>query len=80
MSNQTVGTTAVALAVAAGKTPVVQNLGPGVIYLDFVSNVSASTGFEVAVDASFTFPRDLDGTCYVISSQAATDVRILVVG
>lgn len=80
----TVGTTPVSLAVDATSTPVIQNLGPGVLYLDNNAALTAATGLQLAVGDSFEFPGDLTYAgsvgIYMLASVAGTDVRVLVVG
>lgn len=74
-----VGTTPEKLPVGPGSTPIVQNIGPGVLYLDFSSGVSADTGFQIEVGGAYEFPKDLPKDLYAVAS-VQTDVRILVVG
>jgi hypothetical protein len=79
----TVGTTAMKLPVNGSATPVLQNLGPGVLYLDNSPAVDTSTGFQLPAGAVYEFPRDLGaggGAIYVVASAANTDLRVLVVG
>lgn len=75
-----VGTTPHALVeVTRNQTPVIQNLGPGDLYLDFSSTVAVGNGLKVVPDGSYEFLHDLPGRLYLVASQASTDVRILVV-
>lgn len=80
MAKVTVGTAPVQLPVDVGETPVIQNLGPGVLYLDTRSNVAAGTGLKIPVDSAYEWPKDLTKTVYAIADAANTDVRVLVVG
>jgi hypothetical protein len=80
---QTVGTTAVKLPVSASQTPVIQNLGPGIVYLDGAGTVAAGTGLKLPVGAVYEVPRDLSsgsGELWLVADAASTDVRFLVVG
>lgn len=80
MAKVTVDTTVSRLPVAIGETPVIQNLGPGVLYLDTSSSVSVTTGLRVPVDGAYEWPRDVATSVYAVASAAGTDVRILKVG
>lgn len=78
-----VGTEPVHLPIPADSTPIVQNLGPGVLYLDHDPEVSVDTGLKVPVDTGYEFARDLSqggGQVYAVADADDTDVRILVVG
>lgn len=78
-----VGTTSVRLPVETTATPVVQNLGPGNLYVDHDSAVSAATGFKLVPNSVYEWPHDLSqatGDIYMVADAASTDVRILVVG
>lgn len=57
---------------------VLQNLGPGTVYFDTLSDVTTASGVELSVNGSF----DLDYVqpVYVIASAASTDLRVTVVG
>lgn len=77
------GTSAARLPVDSSGTPVVQNLGPGKVYLDTVSTVTTANGLELEVGDVYEFPHDLSqagGGVYAIADQANTDVRLMVVG
>jgi hypothetical protein len=81
MAKATVGVTPVALPVDAGEAPVITNNGPGVLYLDFDPGLTTDTaGLKLDVDSAYEFGHDLRATLYAVATQAATDVRILVVG
>lgn len=78
-----VGTSVTSLPIRSEVTPVIQNLGPGVLYIDADPAVSATSGFVLDVGSVYEYPRDLAvaaGAVYAVASQANTDVRILVVG
>lgn len=75
-----VGVAAVALPVDVGQTPVIQNLGPGVLYVDVDAEVTADSGLRIPVDTAYEWPRDITKSIYAISDMAGTDVRILLVG
>lgn len=76
-----VGTAAVQVNVN-GETPIIQNLGPGVIYMDTVDTVTTANGVRLAVGNTYEYPGDmrLAGPLFLISDQANTDVRVMVVG
>jgi len=81
--NLTVGTTAVSLGLDSQSTPVIQNLGPGVVYMDNTEDVTTATGLRLAVGDTYEFFRDLNqagGEIFLVSDTAGTDVRIMVVG
>jgi hypothetical protein len=84
MATLSVGVTPVKLPLAGTATPVIQNLGAGIVYFDTDPEVSTSTGLKLAVNALYEFPRDLNlgegGAVYLVSSEAGTDVRYVVVG
>lgn len=84
---QTVGTTPVLLGVertmgeegevmSGFRRALVQNLGPGDVYLDYRSDVSVNDGFQLTPDAD---PIELPGMkpVYVVASQVDTDVRFI---
>ena len=76
-----VGTTPVRLSVNGA--PVVQNLGPGVLYMDVGSDVSQSTGIQIPVNQAYEFVKRIglaSGSLYLVATQSNTDVRILEVG
>ena len=77
--NLTVGTvTAVAVPVPGDAPAVVQNLGPGIVYVDGNSAVTTATGLKILVGATVTInsPSSI-GALYVISDTTATSVRYL---
>lgn len=53
---------------------VIQNLGTGILYVDIVNTVSASTGVKVASGASIPVG---GGHTYYGVSDATADVRVL---
>lgn len=78
----TVGVAAVPLGLEGTVTPVIQNLGPGDLYLGG-ADVTVADGFKLAPNAVYEYPRDLGqgaGKIHLVSSMANTDVRVLVVG
>ena len=84
MSALTVGTSvAVQVSLRGAHQPIIQNLGPGTVYVEDEANVSTATGLQIPVGVAYEFPRAFDTsrdrTLYLISSQAATDVRVMVV-
>lgn len=82
MANIVVGTAAVAVPYAGDNILVIQNLGPGALYVDAAATVTSTTGLKLAVNAVYEFPRQLNkgsGEVWVIADAASTDVRILEV-
>ena len=83
-----IGTTPVPIATdqyvdvgAAGQVVVVQNLGPGDLYIDFLEGVDSSSGLKLAAGGdAYEFPRATSQTLYAVATEADTDVRIMVVG
>lgn len=76
----TVGTTPVRLPVEGA--PVLQNLGPGVLYMDSVPDVDVNTGIRVPVNQAYEFVKKLDltsGALFLVATQS-TDVRYMEVG
>lgn len=78
--NISVGVTASAIPVRQGDRPVIQNLGPGDLYIDTDPNVTTGNGVKIVVDGSYEFSEDPRKTVYAVASLAATDVRVMVVG
>lgn len=77
----TVTNTPVRLPVEGGGTPVVQNIGPGDVYMDSGS-VDVATGLLLPAGATYEFGRDLSlgsGNLWLVSIGTA-DVRYMVVG
>jgi hypothetical protein len=78
MAAITVGTQAVELDTTSFRNPVIQNLGPGQLYFDWVP-VTAATGFKLMVGAVYEFPRTMPRghKVYLIASAPNTDVRVI---
>ena len=82
MANITVGTSAVQIAYDPERILVIQNLGTGNVYIDHDPSVTTSTGFKLAADAVYEYPRQLnlgEGAVWIIGDAADTDVRLLEV-
>lgn len=80
MAALTVGVAAVLLPVDGQLQPWVQNLGPGIVYLDNTSAVTTATGLKLVVGAIFNFTESIQehgGAVYLISDTAATNVRYM---
>jgi hypothetical protein len=80
MAALTVGVTAVMLPVDGQLQPWVQNLGPGIVYLDNTSTVTTTTGLKLIVGAIFNFTESIQehgGAAYLISDTPATNVRYM---
>ncbi len=83
MAALTVGTDdAVEFEIRGAHSPIVQNLGPGVLYVGNSPQVTAATGLQIPVGGGFEFQREFDAaeerSLWLIASQAGTDVRTLV--
>lgn len=77
----TVGVVATPLDVPGSETPVIQNLGPGDVYIGG-ADVTVANGFKLLPGAVYEYPRDLSqgaGRIHLIAS-VDSDVRVLVVG
>lgn len=75
-----VGTTSQKLP-ADRSRPVIQNLGPGDVYLDTDGDVDADSGMKLAVGAVYEFPTSgATSDIWVVATQADTDVRVIEVG
>lgn len=67
---------------SGGRTrPVIQNLGPGDVYIDTEGSVTASSGLKLPVGSVYEFPTagTLDDI-WIVASEAGTDVRVIKVG
>lgn len=75
-----VDSTPVAVATANAQYPVIQNLGPGDVYLGTVSTVNASTGLKLPQGLVYEVPNMARraGRLYLVSDTSA-DVRVLAV-
>lgn len=64
-----------------GQTVVVQNLGPGDIYLDPFPSMDATSGMKIGVGGAYEYRQGKQQqTVYVVASVVDTDVRVVVVG
>ena len=78
--NISVGVAPAAIPIRQGDRPVIQNLGPGDLYIDTEPDVTTASGIKIVVDGSYEFPMDPLKTVYAVASVDATDVRVMVVG
>lgn len=63
-----------------GQVVVIQNLGPGDVYIDFTEDVTVGNGLKIGVNGAYELPRTSnESQLYIVASQASTDVRILLV-
>ena len=79
----TVGTVPVRVPITARQRPLIQNLGPGVIYFDNAQTVSADASIKMDVGVVYEFPADLGegvGALWVVADQAGCDLRYTQVG
>lgn len=84
---QTVGTAAAAVDLSGypdkgrvGQTLMIQNLGPGNVYVDATNAVTADTGIKIGIGGGWEIQNWTGGSIYLISDLANTDVRIVAVG
>jgi hypothetical protein len=67
----------------ATEMPVIQNLGPGVLYIGATSTNLSTEGLQLPVGAVYEFPRivqDGAGAVWIQAIGASCDVRMLNVG
>lgn len=75
-----VGTTAVKIP-ATRKIPVIQNLGPGILFLDTDGDVDVDSGLKLGVGVVYEFPESgAYSDIWVVADAEGTDVRIIEVG
>lgn len=78
-----IGTEPVMLPYKGHVTPMLQNLGPGIVYFDADPDVAPDTGIQMQVNTVYEFPRDLSnggGGIWLVADTADCDVRIIRVG
>lgn len=69
--------------VADRSRPVIQNLGPGNVYLDTDGDVDALSGFRIAAGGVYEFPTSGASSprgIFMVADAANTDVRIVGMG
>lgn len=70
------------LPVRGTNTPMLQNLGPGTVYMGG-PDVTVDDGVLLPVDATYEFPRDLGaggGALWLVADQPDTEIRYMVLG
>jgi hypothetical protein len=83
MATITTAAGATQLAYTGTQMPVIQNLGPGVLYLGATSANLSTEGIQLPVGAVYEFPRivqDGAGAVWIQAIGASCDVRTLNVG
>jgi hypothetical protein len=62
--------------------PVVQNLGPGTVYLETDGDVDIDNGFQIAPGAVYEFPSSGAGSrgIWIMADVSDTDVRVVGMG
>lgn len=62
--------------------PLIQNLGPGNVYLDTDGNVDADSGFKIIPNAVYEFPTSAGNSrgVFIVSDTPDTDVRVIGMG
>jgi len=83
MATITTAAGATQLAYTGTTMPVIQNLGPGVLYLGATSTNLSTEGIQLPVGAVYEFPRvvqDGAGAVWIQAIGASCDVRTLNVG
>lgn len=80
--NITVGTSAIQISAVGRQKPILQNLGPGDLYLGENDEVTADNGLKLGAGAVFEFSSaiSMDDGLWVIASEADTDVRYMLLG
>jgi len=62
------------------QTLILQNIGAGIVYVDFITGVTTARGIKLAVDAVLSIPEWTTAmTVYVIGSASA-DLRYTLAG
>lgn len=74
-----VGTTPVELPEYGRGLPVIQNLGPGILYLEESNQVTTANGLRIAVGDTYEYPLPATDPIWLVSDTAGTDARVLVV-
>lgn len=75
-----VGTTAVNLPGGRAR-PVIQNLGPGDIYIDTDGDVDADSGLKLVPNAVYEFPTSGSlSEIWVVATAENTDIRVVGMG
>jgi hypothetical protein len=83
MATITTAAGATQLSFTGTQMPVIQNLGPGVLYLGATSDNLSTEGIQLPVGAVYEFPRvvqDGAGAVWIQAIGASCDVRTLNVG
>lgn len=82
MAQLLVGTVAQAITAVGRGRLIVQNLGPGNLYLDVDVTATAATSIKVPSGSMYEFPTDAgsEASYSVIADAASTDVRYMIVG
>jgi hypothetical protein len=62
--------------------PLIQNLGPGNIFIDTDNNVSMATGFLITPGSVYEFPVSsaFNRGIWMVSDHDQTDVRVISLG
>lgn len=62
--------------------PLIQNLGPGNVYVDTDGEVTAEEGFKLVPNATYEFPTPGGNSTgiWIIADAADTDVRVVGLG
>jgi hypothetical protein len=77
MASITVGSTPVPLSGLGARTCLIQNLGPGVVYMDSSDSVSPSEGFKIAVGAVYETQGSGGYAQIYLVSDGTSDVRVV---
>lgn len=77
----TVGTSAVPIPYDGDSRLSLQNLGPGILYIDTKATVTSANGLKIAVGGGYESPvvGDRGGKFYVVADTVGTDVRYMEV-
>lgn len=81
MAQMILGTTAQSLSGGRGR-PIIQNLGPGLVYFNTDAECTPTNGIQIEVGGSFEFVTQIGDETIVslIADTAGTDVRVITMG
>lgn len=77
-----VGIEPLALGPFGRARPIIQNIGPGDVYLDTDQEASTSSGLRIKPGEALSFsgPAATETGIWLVASEANTDVRVVLMG
>lgn len=78
-----VGTSPKQLPIRGNHAVIIQNLGPGALYLEHHDKVTVDDGIRLLSGEAYEFSRDIasaGGALFAVADAEDTDVRTMVVG